>query len=140
MYEPPFQKSRIRPCMLLNQCNHGPIRRWGQGLRTLPLVKSQVAKGFLRNSGMDPLERQLDPLGPIASRRRSVRPSVKYFDKRKENSSLSGPTLAEFSRSAHRFTEALCRDNSTELNFIRHTVVSVRTHMAYETNRKYMQQ
>ena len=46
-----------------------------------PQRKSQVAVGFLRNTGTDPrLEKQLDPLGPIAFRGRSVRPSVKYVD------------------------------------------------------------
>ena len=34
--------------------------------------KSPVAIGYLWNSGTDPLEKQLDPMGPIASRRRSV--------------------------------------------------------------------
>ena len=92
-------------------------------------------RGSLEILVRNPFERQLNPLGPIASRRRSVRPSMKYFDKRKENISLSGPTLAEFSGSAHRLTEALCSYNSTELNFIRHTTVSVHTHMAYEMNR-----
>ena len=42
-----------------------------------PTGKSKVAICFLRNIGTDPLEKQLDPLGPIASRGRSVRPSVK---------------------------------------------------------------
>ena len=45
-----------------------------------PPGKSQMAEGFLRNFGMDPLENQSDPLGPIASRGRSIWPSVKYFD------------------------------------------------------------
>ena len=45
-----------------------------------PLGKSQVAICFLRKSGTDPLKKQLDPMGPIASRGRSVRPSVKYVD------------------------------------------------------------
>ena len=43
----------------------------------------QVAIGFLRNHGTDPLKKQLDPLGPIASRGESIRfirPSVKYVD------------------------------------------------------------
>ena len=40
------------------------------------LGKSQVAIDFLRTS----LEKQLDPSGPIASRRRFVRPSVNYVD------------------------------------------------------------
>ena len=42
--------------------------------------KSQVAIGLLRNTGTDPLEKQLDPLGPIASQGRFVRPSVKNVD------------------------------------------------------------
>ena len=45
------------------------------GSRTPPPPgKSQVAIGSLRNSGTDPLEGQFDPLGPIASRGRFVRP------------------------------------------------------------------
>ena len=40
----------------------------------------QVSIGFLKNSGIDPLEKHLDPLGPIASRGLSVRPSEKYID------------------------------------------------------------
>ena len=40
-----------------------------------PQGKSQVAIGFLRNTGTDPLEKQLD-LGPVASRGRFVRPSI----------------------------------------------------------------
>ena len=40
--------------------------------------KSQVAIGFLRNSDTDPLEKQIDPLDPVASRRSSVQPSMKY--------------------------------------------------------------
>ena len=47
-----------------------------QGIRN-PLKKSQVTIGFLRNTGTDSLEEQLDPWGPIVSRGRSVRPSVK---------------------------------------------------------------
>ena len=45
-----------------------------------PPVKSQVAIGFLRNSGTDPLREANGPMGPIASRERSVRPSVKYVE------------------------------------------------------------
>ena len=53
-----------------------------------PHGKEQVAIGFFRNTGMDPLEKQLGPselllegMGPIASRGRSVRlsRSVKNF-------------------------------------------------------------
>ena len=43
-----------------------------------PHLKSQDAICFLRNPGTDPHEKQLDPSGPIASRGRSERPSVKY--------------------------------------------------------------
>ena len=39
----------------------------------------QVAIGFLRNNGKD-------PFSPIASRGRSVRPSVKYVDDNYKNS------------------------------------------------------
>ena len=42
--------------------------------------KSQVAIGFLRNTGTDPLKKKLDPLDPTASQGRFVRPSVKYVD------------------------------------------------------------
>ena len=39
-----------------------------------PPEESKVAKSFLRNTGTDPLEKQLDPEGPIAFRERFVRP------------------------------------------------------------------
>ena len=42
--------------------------------------ESQVAIGFLRNTGTNPLEKQLDPKVTIASKGRSVRPSVNYID------------------------------------------------------------
>ena len=49
------------------------------GVRIPPTPeKSQVAIGFLRNSGTDPTIPQEDPLGPIASRERSAQHSVKY--------------------------------------------------------------
>ena len=48
----------------------------GGGSRS-PLGKSQVTIGILRKTGTDHLEKHLDPLGPIASRGRSVQPSVK---------------------------------------------------------------
>ena len=41
---------------------------------------SQVAIGCLRNTCTDPLEKQLDSRGPIVSRGRFVRFSVKYAD------------------------------------------------------------
>ena len=63
-----------------------------------------MAKGCLRNSGMvwNPFEKQLDPLGPIASRGKSVRPSVKYVGNLK--TTLSGPSLMKFSGSVDRRT------------------------------------
>ena len=45
-----------------------------------PVEKSQMAIGFLRNTSTEPLEKQLDTLGPITSRGRFVRPSFKYID------------------------------------------------------------
>ena len=47
-----------------------------------PPGKSQVALGFLRNTGTDLPEKQLVPLGQTASRGKFVWPSVKYFDDR----------------------------------------------------------
>ena len=69
----------------------GGSRGWGLGLD--PLGKSQFIC-FPRNTGTDPLEKQLEPSGPIASRGRSVqgpvasrvrslRPSVEYDYKKK---------------------------------------------------------
>ena len=55
------------------------MNKWADPDRGPP-EKSQVAMGFLRNSRTDTLDRQLDPLGPIASPGMSVRPSVKYVD------------------------------------------------------------
>ena len=46
----------------------------------MPPGKSEVAIDFIGTTGADPLEKQLDPLGPIACRGRSVRPSVIYVD------------------------------------------------------------
>ena len=59
----------------------GGSREGGQGVQT-----PKVATGLLRNSGTDPLEEQLNPTGPIASRGRSVRASVKYV-----YTKMSGP-------------------------------------------------
>ena len=53
-------------------------REWS-GSGPLPSGKSQVAIGFLRNTGTDPyppFEMQMDPLGPFASQGWSVPPSV----------------------------------------------------------------
>ena len=63
---------------------HGRIQRErerGSGL-LLPGM-SQVAKVSLEILVRTPLEMQLDPLGPTASRGRIVRPSVKYVDEKK---------------------------------------------------------
>ena len=47
----------------------GGYRRGGIGSRhPTPSGKSQLAIGFLRNSGTDPYEKLLDPSGPMASR------------------------------------------------------------------------
>ena len=42
--------------------------------------KSHVAIGYLRITGTDTIEKQLDSMGPIASRWRFVWPSVKKVD------------------------------------------------------------
>ena len=55
----------------------GVSRDGDRGYRPLRLGNSQVAMVFLRN-GTDPLQKQMDPCGPIASRGRFVRPFVKY--------------------------------------------------------------
>ena len=57
---------------------------WIQRDGLVPSGKSQVAIGFLRNSGMDPPQEAIGPEGPIASRGRSIRPSVKYVDDSKK--------------------------------------------------------
>ena len=60
----------------------GRSRGEGQEFGPLPppLEKSQVAIGSLEILVRTPLKKQLDPLGPIASRGRFVWPSVKYAD------------------------------------------------------------
>ena len=50
----------------------------GAGVR-IPTGKSQVAKGFLRNTGTESLKK--DPRGPIASRGRSEWHLVKCVDR-----------------------------------------------------------
>ena len=62
----------IHVIVLLNQSRvHGRIKREGEVIRFLPPGISQVANGFLRNTGMDPppppREATHEPLGPIAS-------------------------------------------------------------------------
>ena len=55
------------------------IQRGGDGWQGPdPHGKSQVASGIFRNTGTDPPREAIGTLGPIASRGRSVRPSVKY--------------------------------------------------------------
>ena len=49
----------------------------GSGPRPLSHGKSQVAIGFIRNTGTGPLKKKLDPMGPILFRGRSIRHSVK---------------------------------------------------------------
>ena len=51
----------------------------GAGVQTSS-GKSQVTIGFLRNTGMDPLDKQLVSMAPNASRGRFVRPSIEYVD------------------------------------------------------------
>ena len=60
-------------CLLLS--SHGWIQGGGGGRGSGPPIGiSQVARCFLRNTGTDtPLEKQMDPLGPIASRGRGIR-------------------------------------------------------------------
>ena len=65
---------------LQNRYNHGQIGERGQGVRTPQPGNLQVAMCFLRDTGTDPLEKQLDFMGPNATRMRSVQPSVKYVD------------------------------------------------------------
>ena len=54
---------------------------------------------FLRNAGMEPLDKQLDPSGPILPRERSVWPSVKYVDDKKKGFQ---DTPGGFSVAAHK--------------------------------------
>ena len=78
------------------------------GWRSRPPQKPQVAKVVLRNTGMESLEKQLDPAGPIASRRGSVQPSVKYVDE--QQNTTSGPPYELFCAlpsSQHFFSHAV---------------------------------
>ena len=50
---------------------HGQIQRGGGD--------SHVVIGFFSSTGTDPLENQLYPLGPIATRGRFIRTSVNMF-------------------------------------------------------------
>ena len=63
-----------------SQSRADPGRGGADGLG--PLGKSQVYVGSLEYMYLvrTPLEKLLDPSGPIASRRGSVRPSVKYVE------------------------------------------------------------
>ena len=74
-----------RPTDVTKWIIHNTIRGsrggWGwAGGPDPPREKSQVTIGILRKTGTDHLEKHLDPLSPIASRGRSVQPSVKYVD------------------------------------------------------------
>ena len=72
----------------------GGSRGWGWDRGSGTPGKSQVAISFLRHLDIQlqtPIEKQLDPSGPIASRGRSVRPSVKYVDNLKQFSGYPPP-------------------------------------------------
>ena len=62
-----------------------------------PHGKSQVAVDFLKNSGTDHSREAIGPLGD-----RSVWPSVKYVNDKKEKKTLSGTPLMGFSGSAYK--------------------------------------
>ena len=74
---------------------HGRIQGGGGG-GLEPPVKSQVAIGFFRNSGMNIHQ----VVGPTASRGRSIWPSEKYVEKKKKFLGWSDP-LTKFSGSVH---------------------------------------
>ena len=85
--------------------------REGQGIRTLPFHgKAQATLGFPSNTGTDPLAKQLETSGPIASRGRSVRPSVKYVDMMTKKGFQEPPPhpSMELSGSAHAL-ELICK-------------------------------
>ena len=71
---------------LKNILLHGQIRRGTGNQKPFPHSgKSQVTIGILERTVFTilvriPLEKQFDPLGPIASRGRFVRSAVKYAD------------------------------------------------------------
>ena len=46
----------------INHRTHGRIQRGGQGVQNT--LENHVAMDFFRNTGTDPLEKQLDPFGP----------------------------------------------------------------------------
>ena len=57
----------------------------GQGIQTSPPGKSQVAIGFLRNSGTNPLREAIGSIGSIAKEPiASQGSSVKYVDDQKK--------------------------------------------------------
>ena len=64
-------------CYTLLSTNLASSCGWGSGPPSTR--KSQVAIGFLRNTGTVPT-REAGPMGPIASLGRFVRPSLKYED------------------------------------------------------------
>ena len=84
-------------------CPMGKSRIWDKGSGPQSPGKPQVAicVCFLRNTGTDPLEKQYDPSGPIASRGRSIPPSVKYVDFFKRKVFSPPHPQTEFSGSWH---------------------------------------
>ena len=76
---------------------------------------SQVAKVSLEILVRTPLEMQLDPLGPTASRGRIVRPSVKYVDDLKKT--FSYPPPHTHTQKEHKNTDFLDQPNLQQ-NFV----------------------
>ena len=77
-----------------------PDQEWGRGRESgsHPPHKSQVVIGFFKNTGTDPLEKQLDTLCAIVSDGRSVQLSVKYF--------MSRPPLTHNFLNPRMYTES----------------------------------
>ena len=68
-----FEQPSLRQVL----CFLGQIKKgeWGQDSRPSPL-KITSGYRFLRNTGTDPLKKQLDPLDPIASRGRFIEHTI----------------------------------------------------------------
>ena len=61
--------------LIISKTSHWWLQMGRGGGGPRPPGKSQVAMGFLRNTGTDPLEQhQFDPWGPITSRGKFIRP------------------------------------------------------------------
>ena len=58
---------------------HG-VRGVDRGLVPLKNPKKAIYVGFLRYAGMDHTQEAIGALGPIVSKRREVKSSVKYID------------------------------------------------------------